>query len=311
MKNEKQTKEQLFNEPGTSEIKNKPEKNPELLLENFYKTIFENTKTAIIIIDEDNTILGSNRELEKLTGYTKAEMAGRKKWTEFVARKDELKQMKENHRLRLIDPASAPEKYEFQFVNREGEIKNILLTATLLPGTKQTLATLLDISDRRRVENALTESERRLTDIFEFLPDPTFAINLSGKIIAWNKAMEELTGIETKDMLGKGKHELEMLLRGINKPLMIEQAMGVAEVNEKDFIYVKKEGNVLIAEAELTLRGKSLTIWGKAAPLRDSQGHIIGAIQSFHDITERKQIEKSLQHSEAILRSVFNTAPIG
>ena len=53
----------------------------------YYKAIFENTGTAIIIIDPDMTISRVNSEVERLTGYTKDEIEGRKKWTDFVLKK--------------------------------------------------------------------------------------------------------------------------------------------------------------------------------------------------------------------------------
>jgi len=212
MKDEKQTKEKLLNELAElrryiselekSEDKDKQAKKAQPSSENFYKTIFENTKIATAILAEDDTILLANGEFEQLSGYAREEVEGKKKWTEFIARKDELERMKEYRRLRLIDPLSAPQEYEFQFVDRKEQAKDILTTIAKIPGTKQTLTTLLDITDRKRMEAALTESERRLADIIEFLPDPTFAIDLSRTVIAWNHAMEELAGVKAEDMLG-------------------------------------------------------------------------------------------------------------
>ena len=57
------------------------------------------------------------------------------------------------------------------------------------------------------VEESLWESERRLADIIFFLPDPTYTIDPEGKFIAWNLAMEEMTGIKANDILGKGNYE--------------------------------------------------------------------------------------------------------
>ena len=313
MKGDEQTKEQLLNELAElrrhiSELEESENKGRRIIKkaqppsENFYKTIFENTKTATAILGEDDTILLVNREFEELTGYTREEVEGKKKWTEFIARKDELERMKEYRRLRLIDQLSVPQKYEFQLVDRKGQIKDIVTTVAKIPGKKQTLTTLLDITEHKRTEAALSESKRRIADIIEFLPDPTFAIDLSGKVIAWNHAMEEMTGVKTEDILGKGNHEYAIALRGNRKPVLIDQAMGVALVDEKKFDIVKREGDVLIAEGELTLRGKSLTLWGKAAPLRDGHGNIVGAIEVFHDITELKKAEEALQKSEKQVR---------
>ncbi len=60
---------------------------------------------------------------------------------------------------------------------------------------------------RRQAEISLIESEKRLADIINFLPDATFAIDRSGQVIAWNRAIEEMTGVSAADMLGKGDYE--------------------------------------------------------------------------------------------------------
>ena len=58
---------------------------------------------------------------------------------------------------------------------------------------------------RKQAERSLQDSERRLSDIIDFLPDATFAIDRSGQVIAWNRAIEEMTGIPAGEMLGKGR----------------------------------------------------------------------------------------------------------
>jgi len=178
MKGDKQTKEQLLNELAElrryvaelekSENKGKRAKKAQLSSENFYKTIFGNIITAAAILGEDDTILLANKEFEQLTGYAREEVEGKKKWTEFVARKDELKQMKEYRRLRLIKPLSAPQKYEFQLVDRKGQVKDILTTIAKMPGKKQTLTTLLDITEHKRMEAAL---EKRIVALTRPLDD--------------------------------------------------------------------------------------------------------------------------------------------
>ena len=60
---------------------------------------------------------------------------------------------------------------------------------------------------RKQAEKNLYESEKRLTDIINFLPDATFAIDREGKVLAWNRAIEELTGVPAAEMLGKGDKE--------------------------------------------------------------------------------------------------------
>ncbi|NTW77465.1 MAG: PAS domain S-box protein, partial [Syntrophaceae bacterium] len=280
--------------------------------ENFYRTVFESTDTATIILEENNTILLANEEFETLSRYTKEEIEGRKKWMEFVHRKDDLQKMKEYHRRRRVNPLSAPHMYEFQFVDRKGQVKDIVAAVVTIADSKQSLVTLLDISDRRRMEAALTESERRLADTIDFLPDATFAIDLSGKVIAWNHAMEEMSGVKAEDMLGKGDFEYALPFYGIRRPTLIDLVFKHNEEIERHYHIVKRHGNVLIAEADVTLSGVTLALWGKAGPLYDSCGNIVGAIESFRDITELKQAEKSLQkaHDELEIRVRERTAEL-
>ncbi|HYA13721.1 MAG TPA: PAS domain S-box protein, partial [Syntrophales bacterium] len=285
MKSEKKTKAQLINELAEMQES-----------ENRYRAIFDNTVTAMMFIEEDMTISMANRELEKLTGYTKDEMEGRKKWTEFVANKDDLERMKEYHRLRRIDPLSAPQTYEFQFVDRAGHVKDIVVSVATMPGMKQSLAALLDISDRKRMEAALKESEKRLADIIDFLPDATYAIDLSGKVIAWNRAIEEMTGIKADAMLDKGDYEYSLPFYGVRRPILIDLVYVPREDIKKKYHFVRQEGDVLLAEASVPVKGGEIrALWGKARPLYDSKGNVAGAIEAIRDITELKQVEEELK----------------
>ncbi|NTW06981.1 MAG: PAS domain S-box protein [Syntrophaceae bacterium] len=277
--------------------------------ENFYQTVFEKAGIATIIFKKDNIILLVNSEFEKIAGYTRAEVEGKKKWMEFVYRKDDLVQMKEYNRQRHIDPLSAPRTYEFQLVNRDGEVKDIVTTVATIPGSKYTLMTLLDITEQKRMEKALKESERRLADTIDFLPDATFAIDLSGKVIAWNRAIENMTGVKAEDILGKGNYEYTNAFYGMRTPMLIDLVFGPKEEIEEKYDFVKREGNSFLAEADVPVRGAHCTLWGKAGPLYDSHGNIVGAIESIRDITDRKRMEAALKESERRLADIIDFLP--
>ncbi|MFA6384434.1 MAG: PAS domain-containing sensor histidine kinase, partial [Candidatus Omnitrophota bacterium] len=120
--------------------------------EDKYRTIFEVTGTAIAILDEDTTISLVNTEFAKLCGYTKFEVEGVKSWAEFVSTTKDQERMKEYSRLRRIDPAHAPRNYEFKFVDRTGRVKDVFLTIAMIPNTKKSIASLQDITERKRIE---------------------------------------------------------------------------------------------------------------------------------------------------------------
>ena len=75
---------------------------------------------------------------------------------------------------------------------------------------------------RRQAEFSLIESEKRLADIINFLPDATFAIDRSGKVIAWNRAIEEMTGVAAADILGKGEYEYAIPFYGTRRKILID-----------------------------------------------------------------------------------------
>jgi len=126
-----------------------------------YRTIFETTGTATIIIEQDTIISTANAEFEKLSGYSKKEIEGKKSWTEFIVQ-DDLDRMTDYHQLRRVDPDAAPRTYEFEFIDRQRMIKDILGTFAMIPGTSQSVASFLDISERKRGEEALQKSEKQL-----------------------------------------------------------------------------------------------------------------------------------------------------
>lgn len=126
-----------------------------------YRSIFETTTAATMIIEENTTISLVNTEFEKLSGYSKEEIEGRRSWTEFIV-KDDLPKMKEYHRLRRIDPNAAPRNYEFGFIDRNGGIRDAFMTISMMPRTTISVASLLDITDRKRAEEALKKREREL-----------------------------------------------------------------------------------------------------------------------------------------------------
>ena len=138
--------------------------------ENLYRTIFETTGTATIIIEDDMIVSLMNSEMERLVGYSKDEVEGKMKWITFIDPEDHDR-MVSYHLRRRESPDMAPRNYEFKLLSREGEVKEIMLTIAMIPGTNQSVTSLLDITNRKMFEEALAISEARYRGIVKTKPN--------------------------------------------------------------------------------------------------------------------------------------------
>ena len=112
-----------------------------------YRVIFENTGTATILVDESTIISHVNSEFEKLSGYSKEEIEGIRSWTELVVKED-VDWMLSQHHLRREKRDAALKKYEFRFIKKSGEIRDCILTVDMIPGTKKSVASLVDVIEK-------------------------------------------------------------------------------------------------------------------------------------------------------------------
>jgi PAS domain S-box-containing protein len=177
---------------------------------------------------------------------------------------------------------------------------------------------VLQRNDRERQiltasETAIKESERRLTDIINFLPDATLVIDSEGKVISWNKAIEEMTGVAAEVMLGKGDHEYSIPFYGERRPILIDLVFEDDEKIKKNYSFIQRDGNKFFSEIfiQRLFGGKGAYLWFIVSPLYDTKGSVIGAIETIRDITNRKQAEDALQKSEEQFRTVFEKGQLG
>ena len=168
-----------------------------------------------------------------------------------------------------------------------------------------------DITERKLALEALRESEQRLSSIIDFLPDATFALDREGKVIAWNRAMEEMTGVNRNDMIGQGDHAYTVPFYGERRQHLLD--LLDKEDNEivSKYQYVQRKGDNLYAEAftPALYGGKGAYVWATAGPIFDVLGKRIGAIESIRDITDRKREQEELQNNLTFLETLIETIP--
>ncbi len=155
-----------------------------------------------------------------------------------------------------------------------------------------------DITERKQVEEALRESEQRLAEIIDFLPDATFAIDRQGKVIAWNRAIEKMTGCQAGAMLGRNEYEHALPFYGKRRPVLVDLVMAPDKAATAQYSLLETKGDVLVGEAEVQIQGRKRLFWGKASPLFSSSGELAGAIETIRDITETRALETQLRQSQ-------------
>ncbi len=274
-----------------------------------YRTIFDTTGTSIIIAEEDTTISLANSQFVQDTGYSREEVEGKKSWTEIVAEHD-LERMKELNRLRRSDPAAGLRQYDFTMIDKYGNRKDMLLTADLIPGTSQTIASLIDITDRKkeelehrleqealaaqtlrrknaelareieerkRMENALRFSEERFRAIFETTADYVFIKNTDLKYTHVNPAFLHLLDRDRSEVIGRTDEEL-----------LFDPDYAI---NAKKLETRVLNGETLETGHILNWKGWPISLNVIRFPLRHSQGNIFGLCGMARDVSDWKYRE--------------------
>jgi PAS domain S-box-containing protein len=157
----------------------------------------------------------------------------------------------------------------------------------------------------KKTKEDLLEAHKRLDQILDYLPDATLVIDAQGKVIAWNKAIEQMTGVGASDMLGKGNYEYALPFYGERRPILIDLVLQHSEEMEVKYTSVERKDTVMHGEAYVpVLKGGEVYLSVTAGILRDSKGSIAGAIESIRDITDRKKAEDKY-------KGIFDNAVMG
>ncbi len=273
-----------------------------------YRRIVENTQHVIYQTDMDGRITFLSPRSEQVLGYTPDESLGRR-LTGLYALPEERIRL-----LNLLMENGSVTDFEAELSRKDGSRVWVSTNARLLRDEEGNPIGVegvsRDVTTRKIAEAALRESEQRLSQIINFLPDATVAVDREGTVIAWNRAIEEMTGVPAEEMMGKANYEYALPFYGTRRPILLDLVLTPNEEMRQTYSLLTADRNVLTVETDnATPLGENTVLWAKASALYDMHGTVIGAIESIRDITDRKKAEEALRKSEALLNSIIEQSP--
>ncbi|MFH1939741.1 MAG: PAS domain S-box protein, partial [bacterium] len=308
MKDENKTKDQLIKELARIQEKNADleeiiieEKRTKKELkesEKKYKDLVEETPIGIANIGVTGKITYINKRLEKISGYSREEVVGKNVFKLGVFPDEMLKILRERLKARLRE-GSVRRRREINFRCKNGKWIWIEITAKLIKkwGIPSNFRiTVQDITERKKAEEELRDSEERLKILFDYAPDAYYTSDIKGKFIDGNKAAERLIGYKREELIGKSFLKLKLLsLADIPKAakLLVKSLRG-QPTGSDEFVLNRKDNSKVTVEIStypVKIKGRTL------------------ALGIVRDITERKKAEEALRKSQQEFASIFHNNP--
>lgn len=263
--------------------------------ETLYRTLFDNTGAATIMIGADMTILRANAGWEKLTGIPRQEQENTLSWTVFVD-KDDVGRMTQYHYRRREDPSSVPNVYECRLVDTGSEMHSCLVHVGLIPGTENSIASFVDITELKHATEALETSERDYRLIIEHMQEAFYRTDMEGTILMVSPSFVTEFGYD---------HETEVLGKNITELIYVSPEERIRFLNE-----LGRTGK--ITGYELTLRRKDGSLLETQVSSHINYGpmgipHEVEGI--IRNITEQKKAIEALNESEQRFRELANLLP--
>ncbi|MBN2688962.1 MAG: PAS domain S-box protein [Deltaproteobacteria bacterium] len=277
-----------------------------ILSEKLYETVFETTGAGTVIIEDNMTLSLVNSEFARISGYPKEEIRGRS-WTEFIAEKDREMMMTYHHQ-RRVDPHAVPSVYRCSLIDSKGTEKVVVLSVSMIPGTKRSVASFLDISEQEILHERLIEQEQKYRLLADNVSDVIWTTDMNLRFTYLSPSAEKL--------FGYGRDEiLDILIEKILTPhswktvkalwKRFTEAVERGEFRERlleprtvELTLRRKDGSVIYVETTVTY----------LPPSAEHPAYILGVTRN---ITKRKELEQARWELENRYHVLFDRSPMG
>jgi len=290
MKDDNKTKKQLVHE--LTELRSQSAVLEKSESAEKYRSLVENIRDVIYELDSQGVVLYISPAIRDMLGYDSTEIVG-KNFIE-LAHKDDLSSQTEWFS-ELRKGIESP--YEYRVINKSGELKwartktRPIMEDGLFKGAR---GILIDVTEQRRAEEALRESEELFRSYLEYAPDGVCVSDLEGNFLYGNLKCEEIIGYRREELLGKNYLKLNILSENNrNKAVRLLQAnMEGKSTGPNEIDLISKEGGLIPVEINTNV------------VQRMGQGIVLSFVR---DITNRKRAEEELQQTLESLRKALST----
>lgn len=261
------------------------------------RQLIEFAPDAIYVNDLDGVFIDGNKQAEELTGYKKEELVGKNILNVGLIPEKSLPKIIESLQKNIQGLKSGPD--EIEMVRKDGSI--IIIEVSAIPvkrGEKiECLGIARNITERKKIENALRDSEAKYRLIFENVSDVIFSYDSEFKILSVSPSAEKSLGYKTDELVGKPIQDLNLLTPDSMKAALSNalRALAGERIGSIMYEFVKKDGSTAFGEVN-------------SSPLIQD-GNVVSVIAVARDITERKRMEDALRESEEKIRNILQSSP--
>jgi len=253
-----------------------------------YRSVVDNSHDGILIVGEDYRFTYVNDMFCRIIGYPRSEIIGQD-FTKFID--EEGKKLVADRYKQRQAGKKLPPRYEFNIVRKDGTNRRVEISSTVSRDSKgraRTIAQILDITERKRAEEALQDSEKKYRTLAETTSDITFVLDLDGNFTYISPVVEKLTGYSWQEVIGHSFTEIIVPEDVKSTVKHFKEGLTGGESPLYEIEVKHKDGGTVPTELNMS----SLT---------DATGKITGRIGVARDITERRQAkEDTKSHQEHI-----------